>query len=42
MQVEPPLLISARHLLMLYIYTKFCEIIWNSGHDSYTENYKGE
>ena len=42
MQVEPPLLISACRLLMLYIYTKFCEIIWNSGHDFYTENYKGE
>ena len=35
---------------MLYISTKFCEIISNgikviglySGHDIYTENYKGE
>ena len=36
--------------VMLYISTKFCEIISNgikvielySGHDFYTENYKGE
>ena len=29
MQVELPLLISARRLVMLYISTKFCEIILN-------------
>ena len=29
MQVERPLLISARRLVMLYISTKFCEIISN-------------
>ena len=29
MQVEQPLLISARRLVMLYISTKFCEIISN-------------
>ena len=29
MQVEQPLLISARLLVMLYISTKFCEIISN-------------
>ena len=29
MQVEQPLLISARPLVMLYISTKFCEIISN-------------
>ena len=29
MQVEQLLLISARHLIMLYISTKFCEIISN-------------
>ena len=36
--------------VMLYISSKFCEIIWNgikvielySGHDFYTENYQGE
>ena len=32
-------LISARRPFMLYICTKFCEII--CGHDFYTENYKG-
>ena len=47
MQEEQLLLISARRLIMLYISTKFCEIISNgikvmSGHDFYTENYKGE
>ena len=39
-----------RSFVMLYISTKFCEIISNgievielwSGHDFYTENYKGE
>ena len=58
-QVEQLLLISARCLsciiflpsvVMLYISTKFCEIISNgikvielySKHDFYTENYKGE
>ena len=49
-QVEQLLLISARRLVMLYISTKFSEIISNgikvielySGHDFFTENYKGE
>ena len=41
------LLISARRLVMLYISTKFCDIISDGikvieRHDFYTENYKGE
>ena len=32
MQVELPLLISASHLIMLYISTKFCEIISNGSY----------
>ena len=49
-QVEQLLLISARRLVMLYISTKFSEIISNgikvielySGHHFLTENNKGE
>ena len=47
MQGELPLLICACRLVMLYISTKFCEIILNDikvieRHNFYIENYKGE
>ena len=47
MQVEQRLLISAPRLVMLYISTKLCELSRTvsklyTGHDFYTENYKGE